>query len=59
VKLLPAPVVHADLAALVALAVTDEHGAAPLVEVTFGEPKRLTDPPAVSGAGTTSSRSAV
>lgn len=42
--MLPAPVVHADFAALVAFAVANEEGAAPLVEVWFGQSERLVDP---------------
>src|SRR4051812_8475448 len=41
---LPAPTVHADFAVLVALAVTDEHAAARVVEVALGQGERLTDP---------------
>jgi hypothetical protein len=41
---LKAPVVHPDLAAFVALAVTDEQRTAALVEVRFGQRERLLDP---------------
>src|SRR5256885_11254259 len=43
VKLLPAPVVHADLATLVALAVTHEHRAAALVQIALGQRERFSD----------------
>lgn len=36
-QLFPAPVIHADLAALTALAVTHEHGSAALVKIALGE----------------------
>ena len=39
----PAPFVHADLAALAALAVTDEQRTATLVQVSFAEGERLSD----------------
>jgi hypothetical protein len=42
-QLFPAPVVHADLAALAALAVTHEQRSATLVEVSLAEIERLSD----------------
>ena len=42
-QLLPAPVVHADLAAAAALAVADQQRSAPLVEIVLGERERLLD----------------
>jgi hypothetical protein len=43
-ELLPAPAVHADLAASAAFAAPDEHGAAALIEIAFGELERFPDP---------------
>jgi len=43
-QVVKAPVVHPDLAALVALAVTHEQRTATLVEVRFGQRERLLDP---------------
>jgi hypothetical protein len=41
--LFEAPVVHADLAAPTALAALHEHGAAPAVEIAFGQIQRFLD----------------
>jgi hypothetical protein len=42
-QLFPRPRVHADLAALAALAATDENRAARRVEVALGQPQRFVD----------------
>ena len=39
----PAPCVHADLAAASALAATDQHCAAALIEISLSERERLVD----------------
>jgi len=43
VELLPAPAVHADLAALAALAAAHENRATTRVKIAFGQRKRLTE----------------
>ena len=43
-KLLPAPIVHAGLAPLVALAVANEEGAALRIEICLGQCQCLADP---------------
>jgi hypothetical protein len=43
-QVLPAPVVHADLAAATALAAAHEQGPATVVEVRLAEGERLVDP---------------
>ena len=43
-ELSPAPGVHADFAAASALAATDQHRAAALIEIGLGERERLVDP---------------
>jgi hypothetical protein len=43
-ELLPAPLVHPDLASATALAVADEHRSALGVEIVLGERERLLDP---------------
>jgi hypothetical protein len=45
-ELVEAPVVHADLAALAALALADQERAAARAEVWFGQGHRLADPEA-------------
>jgi hypothetical protein len=40
----PSPRVHADLAAATALAATDQHRSATLIEIGVGERERLVDP---------------
>jgi len=42
--LVPAPAVHADLAALAALPVPDQHGTAAAVQIAFGQRERFADP---------------
>ena len=42
-QLLPAPLVHPDLAPAAALAVADQDRSAPVVEVVLGERERLLD----------------
>ncbi len=42
-QVFPAPSVHADLGSALALAAANEHRAAPLVKITFGERERLLD----------------
>jgi hypothetical protein len=42
-QLLPAPLVHADLAPAFSLAAADQDRSAPVVEIVFGERKRLLD----------------
>ena len=43
-EFIPAPVVHADLAAASALAASDEQGAAAVIEVGLGEAEGFLDP---------------
>jgi hypothetical protein len=43
-EFIPAPLVHADLAASSALAASDQHGAAALIEVGLGETEGFLDP---------------
>jgi hypothetical protein len=42
-QLLPAPLVHADLASRPSLSVANQHGSAPVVKVVLGERERLLD----------------
>jgi hypothetical protein len=44
VEFIPAPLVHADLAASSAFAAADEQGAAAVIEVGLGEAERFLDP---------------